>query len=61
MGVVENILGGTKEYAERKEKQFGKQVKEVKEKLHEKGHKLHEKLETKHKELKEHKLGWDDD
>lgn len=61
MGVVENILGGTKEYAEKKEKQFGERKEYLKGKFKEKSHKLHERLETKKQELEEHKYGWDKD
>ena len=61
MNPVEKILGGTKEYAEKKEKQFSERKEVWKGKMSEKAHKLHEKLENKGKELKEHKMGWDKD
>jgi len=54
MDPVGKILGGTKEYAEKKEKQFGERKEFLKKKLTTKEHKLHEKVETKGEELAEH-------
>jgi hypothetical protein len=57
MNPVEKILGGQKEYAEKKNKQFGERVKEVKENLNTKGKLLHEKQEKKGEELEEKAKG----